>query len=114
MSAVKSSTKFWVQGFSHPKVAPEPSMYWPNVRMIPLGPAPYLNMLTVPGEWRTSGHACRSIESLGDGPTEDEANDAPDSCNRKRLATGVYHIKGRGNILPPIMAPILTARMASC
>ena len=33
----------------YPKVAPEPSMNWPRVLMIPLGPAPYLAMLTVPG-----------------------------------------------------------------
>lgn len=25
-------------------------MYWPRVLIIPVGPAPYLNMLTVPGE----------------------------------------------------------------
>ena len=33
---------------AYPKVAPEPSMYWPSVLMMPLGPAPYLKMLTVP------------------------------------------------------------------
>lgn len=32
----------------YPKVAPEPSMYWPSVLMMPFGPAPYLKMLTVP------------------------------------------------------------------
>lgn len=63
-------------------------MYWPNVLMMPLGPAPYLKMLTVPGESRASGHACKSkIEALGDGHTEDEANDAADSYNHERLAT---------------------------
>lgn len=31
-----------------PKVAPDPSMYWPRVLMMPFGPAPYLKMLTVP------------------------------------------------------------------
>jgi hypothetical protein len=31
-----------------PKVAPEPAMYWPRVLMMPLGPAPYRKMLTVP------------------------------------------------------------------
>ena len=35
--------------WAYPNVAPEPSMYWPSVRMMPLGPAPYLKMLTVPG-----------------------------------------------------------------
>lgn len=34
---------------SHPKAAPEPSMYWPMVLMTPLGPAPNLKMETVPG-----------------------------------------------------------------
>jgi len=33
---------------THPNVAPEAAMYWPNVRIIPLAPAPYLKMLTVP------------------------------------------------------------------
>lgn len=33
---------------AYPNVAPEPSMYWPSVRMMPFGPAPYLKMLTVP------------------------------------------------------------------
>lgn len=31
-----------------PKVAPEPAMYCPSVLMMPLGPAPYRKMLTVP------------------------------------------------------------------
>lgn len=35
-------------GETHPKVAPDPSINCPSVRMIPLGPAPYLAMLTVP------------------------------------------------------------------
>ena len=33
---------------AYPKVAPEPSMYLPSVRMTPLGPAPYWKMVTVP------------------------------------------------------------------
>lgn len=90
LSPVESSVS---KGFPNPKVAPEPSMYWPNVLMMPLGPAPYLKMLTVPGELRTSGHGCKSIEALGDGHTEDEADDAADSYNRKRLATGMHNIK---------------------
>lgn len=35
-------------GAAYPNVAPEPSIYCPSVLMIPLGPAPYLKMLTVP------------------------------------------------------------------
>jgi hypothetical protein len=44
-----------------PNVAPEPSEYWPSVLMMPLGPAPYLKILTVPA-WRVSTppfHTCR-------------------------------------------------------
>lgn len=38
------------EGFvTYPKVAPEPSMYLPRVRITPLGPAPYWKMVTVPG-----------------------------------------------------------------
>lgn len=55
--------------------------------MMPLGPAPYLKMLTVPEELRASGHACKSLEGLDDGHTEDEADDAADSYNCNRLAT---------------------------
>jgi len=33
---------------TYPKVAPDPSMYLPRVRMTPLGPAPYWKMVTVP------------------------------------------------------------------
>ena len=44
-----SESRSWVKpGRSYPNVAPEPSIYCPSVLMIPLGPAPYLKMLTVP------------------------------------------------------------------
>jgi hypothetical protein len=33
---------------AYPKVAPEPSMYFPRVRITPLGPAPYWKIVTVP------------------------------------------------------------------
>ncbi len=33
---------------SYPKVAPEPIMYWPSVRITPFGPAPNLMILVVP------------------------------------------------------------------
>lgn len=33
---------------TYPKVAPDPSMYLPRVRMTPLGPAPYWKIVTVP------------------------------------------------------------------
>lgn len=33
---------------AYPKVAPEPNMYLPSVRMTPLGPAPYWKIVTVP------------------------------------------------------------------
>jgi hypothetical protein len=33
---------------SYPNVAPEPSIYFPRVRITPLGPAPYWKMVTVP------------------------------------------------------------------
>jgi len=33
---------------SHPNVAAEPSMYCPNVRIMPLGPGPNLTMLVAP------------------------------------------------------------------
>ena len=34
--------------WTNPNVAPEPSMYCPNVRMMPFWPAPYRKMFTVP------------------------------------------------------------------
>lgn len=34
---------------TNPKVAPDMAMYWPRVLMMPLGPAPYLKMVVVPG-----------------------------------------------------------------
>lgn len=33
---------------TYPKVAPDPSMYLPRVRMTPFGPAPYWKIVTVP------------------------------------------------------------------
>lgn len=33
---------------AYPKVAPDPSMNLPRVRMTPLGPAPYWKIVTVP------------------------------------------------------------------
>lgn len=34
---------------AYPKVAPEPSIYWPRVRITPFGPAPKRIMLVAPG-----------------------------------------------------------------
>lgn len=34
---------------TNPKVAPDMAMYCPRVLMMPLGPAPYLKMVVVPG-----------------------------------------------------------------
>lgn len=44
------------------------------------------------------------------GRTEDESNDNADSCRSCRQFRSTLHECGiRGNILPPIIAPILTA-----
>lgn len=40
-------------GTAHPKVAPDPSIYCPNVLITPFGPAPYLMILTEPCIVRT-------------------------------------------------------------
>lgn len=61
---------------TNPKVAPDMAMYCPRVLMMPLGPAPYLKMVVVPGcasVWRL---ACRGS---GGCCTEDEADDHADS-----------------------------------
>jgi hypothetical protein len=34
----------------YPKVAPDPSIYLPSVRITPFGPAPYWKIVTVPGD----------------------------------------------------------------
>ena len=59
-----------------PNVAPDPSIYWPSVLMIPLGPAPYLKILTVPetvSAWVAPKKRRLQIR------TEDEADDHTDS-----------------------------------
>jgi hypothetical protein len=42
------SLRYKLRELTYPKVAPEPSMYFPRVRMTPLGPAPYWKIVTVP------------------------------------------------------------------
>lgn len=57
-------------------------MYWPRVLIIPLGPAPYRKMLTVPG----ARSGCWSEEGRIEGEREfcrrtvDEADDDTDGC----------------------------------
>lgn len=54
---------------THPNVAPDAPMYWPKVLMIPLGPAPYRKILTVPkgacgqdaGAKRMGKEGCRGV-----------------------------------------------------
>lgn len=95
----------------YPNVAPDPSMYWPNVRMMPFGPAPYLKMLTVPKIGVRFATAPPQLGSSG-GRTKDEADNHANRCVEsqsqlsatlawERIAQGKY-------VLPPIMAPILT------
>ena len=69
---------------SYPNVAPDPSMYWPSVRIIPLGPAPYLKMLTVPAIDVRAVHLLtlnpRIVVLLESARrTKDEADDATNS-----------------------------------
>lgn len=69
---------------AYPNVAPDAPIYWPNVLMIPLGPAPYLKMLTVPGRdqprARSRGRDGWEPSRWGD-RTVDEANDDANSCS---------------------------------
>lgn len=69
----------------YPNVAPDAPIYCPSVLMMPLGPAPYLKMLTVPG--RKSVLRCDSRWGVGARGssrllrirTVDEANDDTNS-----------------------------------
>lgn len=58
---------------THPKVAPDAPIYWPSVLIMPLGPAPYRKILTVPEARvrvliRTVGRvlSCRTIYEADD------------------------------------------------
>jgi len=41
--------------YAYPKVAADPIMYWPSVRIIPLGPGPKRTMLVNPTQVRQDG-----------------------------------------------------------
>ena len=47
--AISNRVSRYGRTLDYPKVAPDPAMYWPRVLIMPLGPAPYRKMLTVPG-----------------------------------------------------------------
>lgn len=63
---------------AYPNVAPDAPMNWPSVLIIPFGPAPYLNMLTVPVEKSILGSG--STGRIDHAHTVDEANDDTNSC----------------------------------
>lgn len=44
----RAHTCWEAQRYTHPNVAADPSMYWPNVRSIPFGPGPYRIMFVAP------------------------------------------------------------------
>jgi len=48
VSAFCCQPPIFPQKHAYPNVAPDPTMYCPNVRITPFGPAPYLMMLTEP------------------------------------------------------------------
>lgn len=52
---------------THPKVAAEPSMYWPRVRSMPLGPGPNLMMLVAPAQ-RVRGSFAEASGHVGGAP----------------------------------------------
>lgn len=104
-----------VKGLPHPNVAPDPSMYWPSVRMMPFGPAPYLKIFTVPNIGSVLGLSLffqASVRRVH--RTEDEADDHADRY-AKPVSFFLFlrtHTRKK-NILPPIMAPILTKTQVS-
>ena len=80
------------------------AMYCPRVLMMPLGPAPYLKMVVVPGRVLV-----RRLVGRGSGGryTEDEADDHADSL-MKQLARALRRKESRRYLHPPIIAPIVT------
>ena len=73
---------------SYPNVAAEPSMYWPRVRIMPLGPGPYLMMFVAPKMKPMIRPTAVEYQSL-----------------TPRLV-----LSFPSHILPPIMPPILARR----
>jgi hypothetical protein len=72
---------------TYPNVAPDPSMYWPSVLIIPFGPAPYLKMLTVPE--RHVRHVLTPLKSeliCRKRRTEYEADDHADRYGTSRVS----------------------------
>ena len=78
-------------GEAYPKVAPDPSMYCPKLRMTPFGPAPYLMILTDPKIKPIIAPTARKCKLPFYLPARCEG------CSEEN-----------GDILPPIIAPIFT------
>lgn len=108
-------TRIGRQGCSrgtYPKVAPEPAIYLPRVRMTPLGPAPYWKMVTVPSLCKLPDHSFNMNRHLGGHspmmnpmmpPT---AKPEPSAKAQKSMI--IY--SSRIHVLDPIIAPIFTKR----
>ncbi len=95
---------------THPNVAPEPAIYCPSVRMMPLVPAPYRKMLTVPGKM-----LCQTRRETGQGGDRTE-NEADDYADGYRSVSGIrcgLRLGSFLNLLPPIRAPIFTGDVVS-